>query len=167
MFKNMETVVVGGGDAAFQEALELSQYASRVSLVLRGPASRARADLVERAAANPKLVQLFNTEVLEIIGEPGQGVNAIRIRTADGGETLHPCEGVFVFIGVEPNVGSAPEGVAKDTDGALVVSEHGETALKGIWAIGAARSGYGGMLTDAAEDARRAVATIISRRSPT
>jgi thioredoxin reductase (NADPH) len=160
MFQDMAAVVVGGGDSAFQEALTLSQFASKVTIVIRGNTPRARADLLERAAANPKLVQLTKTRVVAIIGASGKGVDAIRIETSGVGESTLPCAGVFIFIGLEPDAGFLPAELQRDSVGALITSEQCATIFPGLWAIGAVRSGFGGLLTDAAADAERVVAAL-------
>ena len=160
MFRGMETVVVGGGDSGFQEAQALAEFARKVTIVMRGKAPRARAELVERAAANPKIVQLMNTQVLAIEGTPGKGVERIRLETEGESERILPTAGVFVFIGLEPNTGFLPTGLNRDEAGALVTSNQCATPLPGLWAIGAVRSGYQGMLTDAAADAERALAAL-------
>ena len=160
MFSNMETVIVGGGDSAFQEALALSQFASKVTMVMRGDSPRARADLVEQAAANPKVTRLTRTRLVAIEGAPGKGVEAVRIETDGQGETTLATSGVFVFIGLEPNTAFLPDGLARDEAGALITSDQCATALPGLWAIGAVRSGYGGMLTDAASDAELVIAAL-------
>jgi thioredoxin reductase (NADPH) len=160
MFNGMETVVVGGGDSAFQEAIALSQFASKVTMVMRGAAPRARAELIEHAAANPKLVRLINTRIVAINGVPGKGVESVSIASAGQGEKTLATSGVFAFIGLEPNTGFLSAEVQRDAAGALITSEQCATALPGLWAIGAVRSGYGGLLTDAAADAERAIAAL-------
>jgi thioredoxin reductase (NADPH) len=160
MFQGMETVVVGGGNSAFQEALALSEFASKVTIVMRGKAPRARADLLERATANPKLVQLTNTRVVAIVGVPGKGVDGVRMETAGAGGNTLPCAGVFIFIGLEPKTGFLPADLSRDPAGAVITSNQCATALPGLWAIGAVRSGYGGMLTDAAADAERVAGAL-------
>jgi thioredoxin reductase (NADPH) len=160
MYKGMETVVVGGGDSAFQEALALAQYADKVTIIMRGAGPRARAYFRERAAAEPRIVQLTNTRILAIEGAPGKGVEAIRVESDDAGEHAVPCAGVFIFIGLEPNTGFVPSEVSRDAEGALLTSDRCATALDGVWAIGAVRSGFGGMLTDADADVERAFAAL-------
>jgi thioredoxin reductase (NADPH) len=160
LFNGMETVVVGGGDSAFQEALALSQFASKVTIVMRGAAPRARPDLIERVAADPKLVQMCNTQITAILGTSGKGVEGVLIETVGAGESTLPCSGVFVFIGLEPNTGFLPADMSRDSAGALITLDHCATALSGLWAIGAVRSGYGGMLTDAAADAEQVIAAM-------
>ena len=160
MFRGMETVIVGGGDSAFQEALALAEFAGKVTMVLRGTAPRARAELVERAAANLKIVQLMSTQVLAIEGTPGKGVESIRLETRGEGERTLPAAGIFIFIGLEPNTGFLPAELDRDDAGALITSDQCAATLPGLWAIGAVRSGYQGMLTDAAADAERALAAL-------
>jgi thioredoxin reductase (NADPH) len=157
LFSGMETVIVGGGDSAFQEALALSAFATKVTIVMRGAAPRARAELRDRAAANPKLVQLTNSTIMVINGAPGKGVNSVGIETAGKGATILATSGVFVFIGLQPNTGFLPDSLRRDAAGAVLTSDQCATSLPGLWAIGAVRSGYGGMLTDAAADAERAI----------
>ena len=98
--------------------------------------------------------------MLEIVATGGKGVDGIRIESDGQGETVFPCAGVFIFIGLEPNTGFLPADLARDGAGALVTSEDGATALPNVWAIGAVRSGFGGMLTDAAEDAEQVAARL-------
>jgi thioredoxin reductase (NADPH) len=160
LFDGMETVIVGGGDSAFQEALALSQFASKVTLLMRGTAPRARPDLVERVAANAKIVQLANSRVMEIVGNSEKGVEGVRLETAGEGERTIACAGVFVFIGLEPNTRFLPPEISRDSSGGLITSDHCATALPGLWAVGAVRSGCGGLLTDAAADAERALAAL-------
>jgi thioredoxin reductase (NADPH) len=160
MFQGMETVIVGGGDSAFQEAIALAHFATKVTILMRAAAPRARAELQELVAANPKLSIRPNTRVLAVLGTPGKGVEAVRIATAGRGEETLPCGGVFVFVGLEPNTAFLPESLNRDAAGALITSDQCATSLPGLWAIGAVRSAYGGMLVDAAADAQRAIAAL-------
>lgn len=155
MFRGMETVVVGGGDSAFQEAAALAEHASRVTVIMRGSAPRARQEFIDRVAANPKIVQVFQTEVAAIEGPPGGGVEAVQLRSADRSESRLATKGVFIFIGLEPNTQFVPASVEKDEIGALNANPNGRTNAESLWVVGAARSGFGGLLTDADEDAQR------------
>lgn len=160
MFDGMETVVVGGGDSAFQEALALSQYASKVTVIMRGDGPRARAALVEQAAANPRLVQLTKTQLVAIDGIAGKGVESVRIRTQGKAEETLPASGVFIFVGLVPNSEFLPADLPRDAAGAVVTNADCAAAVPGLWAIGAVRSGYGGLLSDAHLDAQRAIAAM-------
>jgi thioredoxin reductase (NADPH) len=161
MFKGQEAVIVGGGDSAFQEALALAAFASKVTIVMRGSTPRARAEWQEQVAAAPNITLLPNTQVLAIEGAAGKGVESVLLRTEGQGERRMACGGVFVFIGLAPNTGFLPGEVALDDVGAVRTSENCATALPGLWAIGAARSGFGGTLEYAREDAQRVLAAIV------
>jgi len=160
LFTDQETVVVGGGDSAYQEAVALAQYARKVTLLLRGDGPTARAELVARAVDNPKISLLAGTRVLAVLGEAGKGVTGVRVATAGHGEHTLACTGVFVFVGLEPNGAFLPSEVQRDASGAVAVSSQGATNLPGLWAIGAVRAGFGGLLTDAATDAERVIAAL-------
>lgn len=157
MYGGMETVVVGGGDSAFQEALSLAHFVSKVTLLIRGDKPRARAGFVERAQAADNIEMRFNTQVLAIEGE--DNVTGVRVASPDG-ESLLPCAGVFVFVGLAPNTDFLPNFVSRDETGAIIVDANGYAGEPGLWAIGSARSGFGGLLSDAADDAARAVAAL-------
>jgi thioredoxin reductase (NADPH) len=157
MYQGKEAVVVGGGDSAFQEALALTAYASKITLVMRGAAPRARADLVDAVAAHPAIEVLPNTQVTEILGD--RGVTGVRLRGPEG-ESVLDCMVVFAFVGLEPDVAFAPAEIGRDESGALMTGENLSAGLPGLWVIGAARSGFGGKLSDAAADAARVVAAL-------
>lgn len=162
MFGGMDAVIVGGGDSAFQEAAVLSQFAKKVTIVMRGQKPRARAKFVEVVQAIPNIDVLQQTEVTAIEGTVQQGVTGVRLRTGDGAESTHTCSGVFVFIGLKPNADFLPESIDRDDAGGVMVSHAGETSIPGIWAVGAVRSGYGGLLADAEQDVERTLAAIAS-----
>jgi len=158
MFQGKEAVVVGGGDSAFQEAHALVQWCSRVTIVFRGEAPRAAAHFIEHLAGNPKVVLMNRTTPLAILGS--NGVDGLRVSREGEGESTLACAGVFVFAGLEPNTACAPADLARDEGGCLVVSDKRATALPGLWAIGAVRAGFGGSLSDAAEDAALVVGAL-------
>jgi thioredoxin reductase (NADPH) len=157
LYKGRDTVVVGGGDSAFQEALALAHHAGRVTLLYRGDAPRARADLIARVRANPRITEWPRSTPLAILGE--DGVESLRV-DREGRELSIDCSGVFIFAGLLPNAECAPAEVLRDAQGALRVDERCATAVPHLWAIGAVRAGFGGTLDDAAADAARVAAAI-------
>lgn len=160
MFQNESVVVVGGGDSALQEAQVLSHYCGKVYLVHRGTAFRAQQRFIDQVKANAKIEPRFGTTVEAILG--GQMVEKVSLRTAAGSEEL-TVAGVFAYIGLEPNTGFVPDTVKRDASGRIVTSDALETALPGVWAIGAVRSGCGGSLDDAIAEANRAADAIAAR----
>ena len=158
-FAGQHVVVVGGGDSALQEALHLADYAERITVVTRGDALRAKQGYIAQATANPKFAFRLSTKVQEILG--GDTVEGVRIGPSGGGATEDiACAGVFVFVGLEPNVGYLPAAIARDAAGHVVTDAAFRTTVPGVYAVGAVRAGYSGQLASAVEEAAAAVATI-------
>jgi thioredoxin reductase (NADPH) len=163
MFMNEEVIVVGGGDSAMQEALVLAGFCRAVRIAHRGEKLRARQHLADRVAAQSKISMMWKTTVDAILG--GKMVEKVSLKR-DGKTEEIACAGVFAYIGLEPNSAIAPAGVARDPGGHLVTDTALETAVKGMWAIGAVRAGYSGLLRDAAAEARKAAEGIVNRLRP-
>ena len=162
MYKDEKVVVVGGGDSALQEALVLANFCKRVHLVHRGAKFRARQHLIEAVAARDNIQPVWNTVAEEVLG--AQMVNKVRVRNlADGKASEIPCAGFFAYIGLEPICAFMPPEIKRDAGGFLVTDASLQTAMASVFAAGAVRAGYGGMLTDAATEAQSAAAAAGAR----
>ncbi len=134
-YRGKEVVVVGGGDAAVEEGLFLTKFASKVTLVHRRNELRANKTAQARAFANPKMQFIWDTVVEEVLGE--ETVRGVRLRNLQSGERYeYPTDGVFIFIGHEPNTGFLGGLVALRPDGYIEVREEIFTSVPGVFAAG-------------------------------
>src|SRR5690606_22774968 len=138
-YRGKEVVVIGGGNTAVEEALFLTNFASKVTVVHRRDSFRAEKILQDRLFKNPKIAVLWNHTVEEILGtEAPLGVTGVRVRNVQTGEEATvPCDGFFVAIGHAP----ASELVKDQLDlhhGAYVKVQPGTTAtsIAGVFAAG-------------------------------
>ncbi len=135
-FREKEVYVVGGGDSAFEEALFLTKFASRVHLVHRRDEFRASKIMIDRARANDKLDFVLSAEVTEVLGDVK--VEGLRLRSTESGETWEvEADGLFVAIGHDPNTALFVDQLDHD-DGGYLVTRPGstETNVPGVFAAG-------------------------------
>ena len=141
--------VIGGGDSAADEALTLTEYADRVILFHRGAALDAQQVLQDRLAANPKIELRTGAEVTEILGD--DTVSGARIRTADG-EAVETLNGLFIYIGLDPNSAPVADLVPLDNAGHIPVGLAMDTPQPGLFAAGDLRQQSAAQLVAAAGD---------------
>lgn len=134
--REQEIVVVGGGDSAMEEALFLTRFASKVTIVHRRSEFRASKIMAQRVLAHPKIDVAWNSEVAEIIG--AEKVEAITLRdTATGIEKALPATGVFVAIGHDPRSELVTGIIDTNPDGYVLVQHPStRTNLPGVFAAG-------------------------------
>ncbi|HYY44720.1 MAG TPA: thioredoxin-disulfide reductase [Actinomycetota bacterium] len=133
-FRGREIVVVGGGDSALEEAIFLTKFASKVTVVHRRDQLRASKIMQERALENPKIDFLWDTVVTEVLGD-GK-VDRVRLRNLKTGqETEAPTDGIFVAIGHIPNT-KLFEGQLEMTGGYIVTHEGTNASVEGVFAAG-------------------------------
>lgn len=134
-YMGKEIVMVGGGDAAVEEAMFLTRFASKVTIIHRRDQLRAERLLRERAFRNKKIGFLWDTVVTEVVGEGFvTGVQVRNVKT--GEEQLFPTQGVFIAIGYVPNTDFL-DGQLEMTDGGYVVTDNDQqTSVEGVWAAG-------------------------------
>jgi thioredoxin reductase (NADPH) len=161
MYQNEEAIVVGGGDSAFQEALVLATYCRRVLLVHRHDRFKAAPHFVEQVKANDKISIVTDATIDAIMG--GMMVEKIRVKHAGDRIEELPCAGVFAYIGLEPNSEFLPDSLERDEAGFVRTDDALQTTFPGVYAIGAVRSGYGGTLEHAIDEAQRVAGTLRAR----
>jgi thioredoxin reductase (NADPH) len=134
-YRNMHVAVAGGGNTAIQEAVYLTKFASRVTVIHRRDELRATKILQELAFANEKIDFIWNSQVTSIEGETG--VERINLIAKDGSTSSLDVEGVFIFVGVTPNNTALPLDLLKAGKGGFVpIDIETRTAVPGVMAAG-------------------------------
>lgn len=154
-FKGQPLAVVGGGDAALEEAAFLTRYASRVAVVHRRDQFRAQSVLVERARQSGRIDFLMERVVEEILGDDGK-VRALRLRRPDGAAEELEVGGVFIFIGFLPNTQLLAVHADHDPQGYYLTDGNMMTSVPGVYAAGDVRSQLTRQVTTAVGDATTA-----------
>jgi thioredoxin reductase (NADPH) len=135
-FKNQTIAVVGGGDSAMEEAIFLTRFADKVWVIVRGRELRASKIMAERAAANPKIEFIWDSEITEIHGEDAVSALSVRFRP-DGSETLLEVTGLFVAIGNDPRTHLVHGKLNMADDGTIAVDgRSSRTSVSGVFAAG-------------------------------
>ena len=151
-FRDKTVVVVGGGDTAVEESLYLAKLAKQVYIVHRRDELRASALLQQRAMAECKIEILWNSVATEIKAND-DGVYAVDLQNTQTGEkSTQKTDGVFIFIGFEPNNKLVPAGTKMNADGYVVTDEKCETNAPGIFVIGDLREKYFRQIVISASD---------------
>ena len=135
-FRDQEIAVVGGGDSAVEEATFLTKFASKVVLIHRRDSLRASKIMADRAAANPKIEFLWNTEVLDVLGD--SKVTGLKLRnTVDGSESERALTGLFVAIGHIPRSELITSQITVNGEGYVEVDGRStRTNIPGVFARG-------------------------------
>jgi thioredoxin reductase (NADPH) len=150
-FAGREVGVIGGGDSALDEALVLAEHAARVKIFHRGAELDAQRVLRDRVAANDKIEIVLQSVVEEIVGE--SAVTGVRLRAVDTGRTrAEAVEGVFVYVGLEPNTAFLRGVLALDGAGHIGADINMRTSLAGVFAAGDIRAHSVAQLAAAAGD---------------
>jgi thioredoxin reductase (NADPH) len=151
MFHNQEVAVVGGGDSAMDEALYLTEFAAKVTIVHRRGELRATRVLQEKALAQPKIAWRWHTVVEGIDGS--EQVERLRLADVRTGETsLLPVAGVFIYVGLQPNTDFLRGVLPLDAGGHVPVNQRMETPLPGLYAAGDLRQHSARQVVSAAGD---------------
>ncbi|MCL4380362.1 FAD-dependent oxidoreductase [Candidatus Dependentiae bacterium] len=135
LFTQKNVVVIGGGDSAAEEALQLAKHAKSVTLLVRKDAMRASAAMQQQLAQVANIAIRYSVKPTAIVGN-GSHVTGIRLAESSG-EQLMPIDGVFLAIGHEPKTDIVREKIALDSDGYVVVQGRTQqTSVPGVFAAG-------------------------------
>ena len=138
-YRGQEIVVIGGGNSAVEEALFLTNFASKVTLIHRRDELRSEKILEQRLLNNPKIEPLWFNELVEVFGsEDPMGVEGVRVRNVNTGEiTEVPCKGVFIAIGHAPASELVKDQLETHMGGYVVTKpDSTETSIPGVFAAG-------------------------------
>lgn len=159
-FKGEILAVVGGGDAAVEEAGYLTRYAEKVYLIHRRDELRASKTLQQRLFENPKIEIIWNKAVDEVAGD-ARGVKSLSLRdTVTGDESTLDVGGVFIFIGFTPNSGLVKEHFDHDAEGHVITDSNMMTSIPGLFAAGDLRVQLTRQITTAVGDATTAAIAV-------
>ncbi|ACF14372.1 thioredoxin reductase [Chloroherpeton thalassium ATCC 35110] len=136
-FQGKEVFVVGGGDSAFEEAIFLTKFATKVTLIHRRSQFRASQIMVNRAESNEKITFLLDSVIEEVIGN-GSHVTGVRVKNViDGNESNMKCDGIFIAIGHTPNTKIFEGKLNLDSKGYIITNAKSTaTSIPGVFACG-------------------------------
>ncbi len=134
-FRQKVVAVIGGGDAAMEEALYLTKFATHVHVLVRSAELRASKIMADRAKAHPHIEFHWQTEIEDVLG--AERVEGLKVRTgADKKPWTLECQGVFLAIGHQPNTSAFAPQLAVDQKGYLTVVDQVKTSLPGVFVAG-------------------------------
>jgi len=156
-FRDKDIAVVGGGNTAVQDAVFLTRFAKKVTIIHRRDALRATRILQERAFKNPRIEIAWNSIVAEVKGD--SKVESLVLEDArDGSRRVLPLDGVFVLVGTDPNTEFVRGHIILDPAGYIITDEDMHTNVAGVFAAGdCRRKSLRQMVTAAADGAIAAV----------
>lgn len=134
-FKGKDLLMAGGGDVALEDAIFLTKFANKITIIHRRDQLRASKILQDRAKTNPKIEFMFNTELVEVLGK--DEVEGARLKNNQTGqERKLKVGGVFIAIGHEPNTKIFKSKIELDEKGYIVLKENTRTSVEGVFASG-------------------------------
>ena len=159
-FKGETIAVIGGGDAAVEEADYLTRYAAKVYIVHRRDTFRASRLVQERALANPKIEVIWNSKVLAMVGNE-RGLTHLELEhTVSGTRSSLAVTGGFIFVGFTPNTGLVQQHFEHDPAGYIITNDRMETSIPGLYAAGDLRVQLTRQVTTAVGDATTAAIAV-------
>lgn len=151
LYQDADILVVGGGDAAVEEAVFLTRFAKKVTLIHRRGTLSATKTAQDALFKNSAVEVLYNREIVAIHGD--QFVNGVTLRDVETGETFHlPIDGIFIYIGTEPKSRLFEGQLALNEGGYIVTDEKMQTSCEGVFAAGDVRAKEVRQITTAVAD---------------
>jgi thioredoxin reductase (NADPH) len=133
-FQDKEIIVVGGGNSALEEAVSLTKYASKVTVVHQFDHFQALEHYIEEAKRNPKINFIMESKIIEFIGE--EKLTSVKIQSVSNKITEMKVDGVFILIGYEPNTETLKGIISLNEKNEIIVDKNLETNLAGVFAAG-------------------------------
>ena len=138
-YRDMDVTVIGGGDSACEEALFLTRFCSKVTLVHRRDTLRASKIMAERTLAHEKIEVVWNANPEAVLSDESGNARALKVKKTDSGDSLEiPCKGVFIAIGHIPNTDFVEGLLDRDDNGYIIPASGSQvrTSLPGLFAAG-------------------------------
>ena len=138
-YRDMDVTVIGGGDSACEEALFLTRFCSKVTLVHRRDTLRASKIMAERTLAHEKIEVVWNANPEAVLADESGNARALKVKKTDSGDSLEiPCKGVFIAIGHIPNTDFVEGLLDRDDNGYIIPASGSQvrTSLPGLFAAG-------------------------------
>lgn len=136
LFRGKETTVIGGGDAAMEDALALTKFATKVTIVHRRKEFRASKIMINRVLKNKKIKVVWDSTLQEVLGD-GKFVTGIKVKNVNTGKVQEiKCQGMFFAIGHKPNTDFLKKFVKLDKRGFIETNNKRETSVPGVYAAG-------------------------------
>ena len=149
-YRDKEIIVVGGGNSALEDAVYLTAYAKKVTLIHRRDEFRADKAVIEETLKNPRIQTVMNARVTEILGE--DTVNAVKVAHNDGISETLATDGIFIAVGREPKNAAFASLISLDESGYIKADEKCMTTCDGIFVAGDCRTKEIRQLTTATAD---------------
>jgi thioredoxin reductase (NADPH) len=159
-FQDREIIVIGGGNSALEEAVSLTKYASKVTIVHMLDQWQAFASAVDEMKENPKIDYLMNSKIVEFVGQDNLA-HVIIEEVATGKRYAKKIDGVFIFIGYVPNTEEIKGLVELNQYGEIIVDAHFKTNLEGVYAAGDSIVKRYRQITTAVSDGTQAALNVL------
>ena len=150
-FQDKEVIIIGGGNSAIEESDFISKFASKITIITHGEALRANKDAQKQLLENPKVSVIYNSDPKEFIKNEEQMTVVIENKQTKLQESV-TADGIFIFVGMQPNVSMFNDAFETDQWGYIKVSDEMETSIPGVYSVGDINSKKFRQITTAVAD---------------